>query len=288
MAEYASLSAPGGAGDMSGMVNKCRAATDDGTLCKNRVKEPGLRCRCHIGRSEGVPGARRAKRKTRKTAKKAVKRTAKGTAKKTGNRAPAERGNVPAPRRAPAMRSTRPPRPSPVQAQQRREAEEVAAFCEDVLKDGGPEAIAERAVAHVSDETWQALVRKHKRGGCDDLAKLARAFLTGHERVHAVIGGLVGRLLALCGGPPIARVFAQEVVRRIPLPLDTELIAAARALQIAGIYVCLTGDRELADCACLGDVLRVEGKEQIEKLIHGALGDWGELPSRVPDLEAGA
>jgi hypothetical protein len=73
----------------------------------------------------------------------------------------------------------------------------------------------------------------------------------------------------------------QEVVSRIPLPFDVKLSAAARALQIAGIYVCLVGGRGLAGCACLKDVLKVEGQAQVQKLILGSMQDWKELPTRL-------
>jgi hypothetical protein len=161
--------------------------------------------------------------------------------------------------------------------------EEVAGFCADTLKDGGAAAIADRASAYVSDATWKALVRKHRRKGCDELAELARAILKGKEQLHDVVSRTAGGLLGLLGRPRIERVFAQELVRRIPLPWDAQLAAAARGLQIAGIYVCLVGNRELTDCACLKDVLKVEGKERVKKLIQGAAEDWKSLPARMSD-----
>ncbi|MEU8626854.1 hypothetical protein [Streptomyces sp. NPDC048669] len=173
-------------------------------------------------------------------------------------------------------------RTPPAQARERQRAEAVAAFCLDALKDGGPAAIADRAAAYVSDETWKALVKKHRRRGCDDLAELARNILKGKELLHAAVGRTAGGLLGLFGRPPIARDFAQELASRIPLPGDAQLAAAARGLQVAGIYVCLTGNRDLAGCACLRDVLGLEGMGQIKKLIEGSVADWLELPGRVP------
>ncbi|WP_162929136.1 hypothetical protein [Streptomyces sp. YIM 130001] len=69
--------------------------------------------------------------------------------------------------------------------------------------------------------------------------------------------------------------------------MDAQLTAAARGLQIAGIVICLTGNREPAVCACLRDVLKSEGPEQIKKLIEGAAVDWLELPGRVPAFGSG-
>lgn len=166
---------------------------------------------------------------------------------------------------------------------ERRGLEEAAGFCADALKDGGAQAIADRAAAYVNDATWKALVRKHRRGGCDELAELARAILDGKEQLHKAVGRVAGGLLGLFGWSRIERVFAQELASRIPLPWDAQLAAAARGLQIAGIYVCLVGNRDLADCACLRDVLEAEGKERVKKLIQGAVEDWKALPGVMSD-----
>ncbi|MFC8664136.1 hypothetical protein [Streptomyces sp. NPDC057199] len=179
-----------------------------------------------------------------------------------------------------ARRTTAPAPPSP----ERRRLEEIAGFCADALKDGGAAAIADRASAYVTDATWKQLVKKHRRKGCDELAELARNILTGKEQLHGAVGRAAGGILGLLGRPRIERVFAQELASRIPLPWDAQLAAAARGLQIAGIYVCLVGNRELTDCACLKDVLKVEGRERLKKLIHAAVEDWRSLPGKMSDI----
>ncbi|GGU23781.1 hypothetical protein [Streptomyces violascens] len=162
-------------------------------------------------------------------------------------------------------------------------AEEAAKVCLDVMERGGTAVIADRASAYVSDETWKKLVRQHRRRDCDDLARLARSILEGKERLHDVVARTAGGLLAWLGRPKIERVFAQELARSIPLPVDAQLSTAARGLQIAGIYVCVVGGRDLADCACLRDVLRVEGEERLRQLLQGAMQDWQSLPRRMRD-----
>ncbi|MGP3922285.1 hypothetical protein [Streptomyces sp. 8N616] len=157
----------------------------------------------------------------------------------------------------------------------------------DVIERGGTAVIPERAAAYVSDETWKRLVRRHRKRGCDDLAQLARNILKGKDQLHEAVGRAAGGLFGLLGRPKIERIFAQELARRIPLPVDAKLSAAARGLQIAGIYVCIVSGRDLADCACLRDVLKVEGKDRLERLIHGALEDWQSLPRRMRDYAAG-
>lgn len=154
-------------------------------------------------------------------------------------------------------------------------------FCLDTLNDGGASTIADRASAYVTDKSWDALVKQHRRKGCGDLAKLARRILLGKEQIHDFLGRSAGSFMGFLGRPRIERIFVQEVVSRIPLPIDVRLSAAARALQIAGIYVCLAGGQDLADCACLKDVLKLEGQAQVQKLILGSIQDWRELPARL-------
>ncbi|MEV0743397.1 hypothetical protein AB0I51_47520 [Streptomyces sp. NPDC050549] len=166
---------------------------------------------------------------------------------------------------------------------ERQKTEEAAQLCLDVVERGGTAVIAERASAYVSDETWKKLVKRHRRTGCDDLAELARNILKGKEQLHEAVGRAAGGLFTLLGRPRIERVFAQELARRIPLPVDAKLSAAARGLQIAGIYVCIVGSRDLADCACLRDVLRGEGQERLQRLMQGAIEDWQWLPRRMRD-----
>ncbi|GAA1179018.1 hypothetical protein GCM10009654_40320 [Streptomyces hebeiensis] len=125
------------------------------------------------------------------------------------------------------------------------------------------------------------MVKRHSRRGCDDLALLARRILLGKDQLHDVVGRAAGGLFGLLGRPRIERVFAQELARRIPLPVDAQLSTAARGLQIAGIYVCVVGKQSLTDCACLHDVLIVDGQERLQQLLQGALEDWQWLPRRL-------
>ncbi|TXL91842.1 hypothetical protein [Streptomyces sp. IB2014 016-6] len=151
----------------------------------------------------------------------------------------------------------------------------------EVIESGGTAVIADRAVAYASGDSWNRLVKRHSRKGCDDLALLARSILLGKDQLHDVVGRAAGGLFALLGRPKVERVFAQELARRIPLPVDAQLSAAARGLQIAGIYVCVVGNRRMTDCACLRDVLIVDGQERLQQLLEGALEDWQWLPRRM-------
>ncbi len=243
------------------MVYKCRAQTEDGTLCKRHVTRPDTRCYQHLGRPAGRINT-------------PVKRVPRRTP--TQPRAPRviaqRRTTIPATPRQPGRA-----------APDRRGQEYAAALCVDLLSTGGAATIADRATSYVSDETWKALAKHHRRRNCDDIAELARNILDKKERLHRAIGQTAGGIFGLLGRSPIERVFAYELARRIPLPIDAKLSAAARGLQVAGIYVCFVNKRKLADCACLQDVLKEKGKSQLESLMQGALDDWSGFPARMKD-----
>lgn len=250
------------------MVYRCRAQTDDGTLCKRRVNGPDVRCFQHPGQPAGRVTAPR---------KRPVKRVQ-----------PVRQ--VPRQPTTPrlATRTQRRPQPPAQAAREHQRAEKATQLCLDLLESGGTALIAERASAYVADETWKTLVRRHRRTGCDDLAELARNILNGTDRLHEAFGRAAGRVFGWLGRPPIERVFAQELARRIPLPVGAQLAAAARGLQIAGIYVCIVGSGGLADCACLQDLLRFEGTERLQLLVQGGMQDWQELPRRMRDAATGS
>lgn len=162
----------------------------------------------------------------------------------------------------------------------------TAARCASLLSGGGLERIPTRATAYVSDSMWQELVRKHRGKGCERLAELARNILDGRDLLTELTARTVGASFGLLGRPRIERVFATEVMRRVPLPDQLSLGVAARGLQAAGIYICYDSDRPLSTCACLRDVLKNETREHVEQLVEGALADWQELPDRMRDALA--
>ena len=77
-------------------------------------------------------------------------------------------------------------------------------------------------------------------------------------------------------------MFACEVAERVPLPTDQTLIAAARAVQATGIYICVAAGRNLANCECFIDLVKAEGKKQIKALLLAAMNDWDDLGRLVP------
>ncbi|WP_367124142.1 hypothetical protein [Streptomyces phytohabitans] len=146
----------------------------------------------------------------------------------------------------------------------------------ELLTPGAVDAIGARAGAYAPRGAWQELVRGRRGGGCDDLARLARAVLAGRDLLQDAVGDAVGGLART----PVERVFTRELARRLPLPPGAQLAAAARGLQIAGICACAL-DGRLPDCACLRDVARHEGEDHVRRLLDVATEDWQHLPGGV-------
>lgn len=258
------------------MGYKCRAEKTDKKLCRNPVKSPDTRCYLHIGLPAGHVGTP-AKRST--SGKRAPQK--KRAAKQSVQRTPARPASpLPLSISSTVRRDSTHSAPSPQLRtwQESEQLEQAVNLCSEIVSDGGAAVIAERATTYVTDETWKRLVKNHKRGGCDDLAELARSILKGKERLHAGIGQVAGGLLGFFRRPRIERMFAQELVSKIPLPVDGKLAAAARGLQVAGVYVCIVRGQQMSSCACLLDILKVEGKVRLKRLMENSLEDWQCLP----------
>jgi hypothetical protein len=149
-------------------------------------------------------------------------------------------------------------------------------------EDGWRNAVAGRAAKYMSKRTWNRVTAGWHGARCRALARLARTILTGNEKLHDAVGAGTHRVWSWLGRPRIERVFAREVAERVPLPTDRALIAAARAVQATGIYVCLAANRDLTNCECFIDMVKSEGKRQLKALLLAAMDDWRELGRLVP------
>ena len=75
---------------------------------------------------------------------------------------------------------------------------------------------------------------------------------------------------------------ACQLVSAIPLPWNAKLVAAARVLQLTGICLCFSRERNLMECRCLHDLVQFEGMQAIGRLLTAAIGDWREIAWEVP------
>ncbi len=165
-------------------------------------------------------------------------------------------------------------------------ADTAAERCARALGGDAATAVAERVTEYASERTWRALRRNHSAAGCKEMAELARGLLAGFEKIHNLIAHLVDRALVLLGRNGAERMFARELATRIPLPLEDQVRVAARGLQVAGIWLCLSEGIDLLDCACMRSVLMDEGSEFLDQLVSDAVGDWQYLPAGPPQSSA--
>jgi hypothetical protein len=114
---------------------------------------------------------------------------------------------------------------------------------------------------------------------------MARTILNTKDRIHELFAELTGEAFSVAGVDGAALDFTKEVVRRIPLPLDAKMIAAARTVQMAGIVLCLINERDLSKCQCFIDLALAETKERASQILEAALGnltrlaEFGPVPS---------
>jgi hypothetical protein len=77
--------------------------------------------------------------------------------------------------------------------------------------------------------------------------------------------------------PTIEIAIVDEVASRVPLPIDQPFTAVARGIQVTGICLCVLQDRDLVRCRCFVDLVKLEGRQQLNRVFKAALGDWISL-----------
>ncbi|GLZ37485.1 hypothetical protein Acsp05_11100 [Actinokineospora sp. NBRC 105648] len=128
-------------------------------------------------------------------------------------------------------------------------------------------AVADGARTAVDPETWTALLAADPATTCTRFAQLARTLADGDRQ-------LIARLLDPVVSPGVvARVVAGQVTRRLfevtSGAAHVELVVSA--LRVLGVYVCATGDRDLADCRCLRDMIDDKGLAVTKRALQEGL-----------------
>jgi hypothetical protein len=166
-------------------------------------------------------------------------------------------------------------------APQRRRVEKAAELCVEVVTEGWRETVAERANEYVTEPTWNRVFRDRRKMRCKALAGLARAILDAKDKIHQLLGGIAGRLLAFVGLGKVEQALARELIQRIPLPMDARLVAAGRGLQIAGVVLCMANGNDLVRCQCFIELALEHTKETVKRILTTALEDWAELAQYI-------
>lgn len=183
---------------------------------------------------------------------------------------------------APAPASRRQP-PGPSRKEQERDrVREAAKFWADSLPNGWQAAVAER-ITDYAQTTWGRLSRSRRKHNCKALARMARSILAGKTQIHKTVGQMFGRAAAALGAGDPAKAFAEELGSNIPIsPIDTQAVAIARGLQVAGVLLCVMDGRELTKCECFIDLALAETKERVNQILVAAMYDWTGLRRFAP------
>lgn len=251
---------------------RCRAVTQDGTLCLRRVTEEGQHCYLHTGlRTSGRQNYRRGISSSRRSVGSSAGLPRRAVQSGAAWRSPPA-WEYPDP--------PRPPRPSPPPSQsqrERRRVKEAAEFCADSLSAGWQTAVADRVTGY-AESTWQKLVWSHRKRNCKALARIARSILEAKAALHKAVGRMFGWLSGAMGADDLARAFAEELAANIPFgPLDAKMVGVARGVQVAGVLLCVMDNRDLIACECFIDLALAETNERVKQILITAMSDWSGL-----------
>lgn len=96
--------------------------------------------------------------------------------------------------------------------------------------------------------------------------------------MHQLAAELASQAASVVGVRGAALDFTRRLVKRLPVgPVDAKLTATARAIQIAGIVLCLMNGRDLTRCDCFIDLALAETKERMSQMLETRLANWSEL-----------
>lgn len=134
-----------------------------------------------------------------------------------------------------------------------------------------------RALKYVDESQWQHVVARARHRGCRRLASLARLILRTKSLPRALLGTVL--TAPLCGPE---RDYARQLATRIPLGSNETATAAARGLQLTGIYACISNGAPLTACACYQDIATNEPGPMINQLLTESTNDWIGL-AKLPE-----
>jgi hypothetical protein len=66
------------------------------------------------------------------------------------------------------------------------------------------------------------------------------------------------------------------------------MVAVARGVQVAGILMCVTDNRDLTKCECFIDLAKAEAKERVQQMLVAAMSNWTNLARFSPNTSLSA
>jgi hypothetical protein len=97
--------------------------------------------------------------------------------------------------------------------------------------------------------------------------------LKAKDQVHQLAAELASQAARVAGVRGAALDLTRELVKSVAIALvDAKLIAAARAIQMAGTALSLIEERPLIECDCYIDLALAETKERVSQILENPPG----------------
>lgn len=161
-----------------------------------------------------------------------------------------------------------------IRKKERGRINEAAEFCMATIKDGAIEATADRIADRVSHDAWNTLRRRWGRFRCKWMARLAQQILDAKMQMHKTVADVA----LLKWKTPLhtpERIFAHELIKRIPFPgVDEQFVAAAYGLRLTGVCLCGMQGIPLTKCACFQLLAQEWTKEQVKLFLVSSGTEW--------------
>jgi hypothetical protein len=163
-----------------------------------------------------------------------------------------------------------------------RRVEAAVLFCSEVLEDDWHDAVAERLIARVSADTWHRLLGSRHQTRCDAVSGLAKHLLLDKKALQDVVASVLNSFAAILGLANVVQTLATELARSYPLPVEGQVVATGRGLQVTGILICLDNGDDLRQCQCFIDLALDETKTRVKAILIAATDDWTHLAEFPP------
>jgi hypothetical protein len=272
-----------------GRCDTCHALKEDGRQCSKTAKDSGKYCITYHDESSKARAIKRSPGKRRRASGSSAKqvnppakgsRSTKQPRSATSSRMTKDRAAVSGmPPNFPRLYAA----PEPTQ----NAKDQAAKLCADAIADHEiSQDFQDKITDIVSGSVVERLTANWDGKQCKKLARAARKLLMTRNIVRQLVAYVVNRLMLALGYSSPARIFVCELVCRMPVPWYSKIAAAARVIQLSGICLCYTTNRELTECECMIDLLRYEAKEGVTRLMAVGFDDWHDIAERMPPPES--
>jgi hypothetical protein len=265
---------------------KCHALNENGKQCSKLAKASGKYCLTYHDESSKERAIKRpSRRRQRPGNRKSALHSAKISSSTKRTRSTPNNQTIIA-RNSSTTANTSSSRAHVAPEPTQNAKDQAAKLCANALVDHElSQDFQDKITDIVSESVVERLTAKWDGRQCKKLAKAARKLLMTRNVIRQLIAYFINRLMLALGYSSPARIFVCELVCRMPVPWYSKVVAAARVIQLSGICLCYSKNRQLTECECMVDLLRYETKEGVRKLMAVGFDDWHEIAERMPSPE---